>query len=102
TRISALTSPLSLPDALPISVDELFAQPLRGVHGRVSPGEQVLGCHLTMLVGLSESDAHREGKVLPRRQGYERLAPARGPRIGRRSEEHTSELQSRSDLVCRL
>src|SRR2546421_7880449 len=23
-------------------------------------------------------------------------------RIGRRSEEHTSELQSRSDLVCRL
>src|SRR5206468_10918755 len=24
------------------------------------------------------------------------------PRPGRRSEEHTSELQSRSDLVCRL
>src|SRR2546428_13381720 len=24
------------------------------------------------------------------------------PRCGRRSEEHTSELQSRSDLVCRL
>src|SRR2546428_6566150 len=24
------------------------------------------------------------------------------PRVGRRSEEHTSELQSRSDLVCRL
>src|SRR5206468_11642657 len=28
---------------------------------------------------------------------------ARGPRVGEaRSEEHTSELQSRSDLVCRL
>src|SRR2546428_3081694 len=26
----------------------------------------------------------------------------RWARIGRRSEEHTSELQSRSDLVCRL
>src|SRR2546428_8660475 len=25
-----------------------------------------------------------------------------GPRISSRSEEHTSELQSRSDLVCRL
>src|SRR5699024_11761053 len=25
-----------------------------------------------------------------------------GPRQGRRSEEHTSELQSRFDLVCRL
>src|SRR5206468_7024304 len=27
---------------------------------------------------------------------------ARGRPAGRRSEEHTSELQSRSDLVCRL
>src|SRR5438874_6583093 len=26
----------------------------------------------------------------------------RGARAGRRSEEHTSELQSRRDLVCRL
>src|SRR2546421_9598330 len=26
----------------------------------------------------------------------------RGRRLGGRSEEHTSELQSRSDLVCRL
>src|SRR5438034_8833438 len=28
--------------------------------------------------------------------------PSRGPAISRRSEEHTSELQSHSDLVCRL
>src|SRR5206468_11626983 len=40
--------------------------------------------------------AHREGERLI--GGRRRLAdPA-----GRRSEEHTSELQSRSDLVCRL
>src|SRR2546421_1904248 len=37
----------------------------------------------------------------------EELGPDRRPRRGRedvqdRSEEHTSELQSRSDLVCRL
>src|SRR5438034_3283407 len=28
--------------------------------------------------------------------------PAAAPRVRRRSEEHTSELQSHSDLVCRL
>src|SRR2546428_7523436 len=37
-------------------------------------------------------------EVLP---GEVRLAEARGE-TSRRSEEHTSELQSRSDLVCRL
>src|SRR5438874_8462550 len=31
----------------------------------------------------------------------ERAEPPR-PAVGRRSEEHTSELQSRRDLVCRL
>src|SRR2546421_7819064 len=30
------------------------------------------------------------------------MLPAAGSGPGRRSEEHTSELQSRSDLVCRL
>src|SRR5438034_4318698 len=30
------------------------------------------------------------------------VALLRGARIGLRSEEHTSELQSHSDLVCRL
>src|SRR5436309_10589973 len=48
----------------------------------------------------------------PHRGGRARLArgalPGRGrgrhtrPRPGRRSEEHTSELQSRENLVCRL
>src|SRR2546430_3360696 len=40
---------------------------------------------------------------LPRLRGDERAARARGPRAGdARSEEHTSELQSQSNLVCRL
>src|SRR3982750_4982449 len=30
------------------------------------------------------------------------FAPGTGSGAGKRSEEHTSELQSRSDLVCRL
>src|SRR5438874_2878467 len=44
------------------------------------------------------------GHQLDQRQ---RIAPSRGvgaesPASGERSEEHTSELQSRRDLVCRL
>src|SRR5206468_9110136 len=34
--------------------------------------------------------------------GVEHAAPVRDPLVIERSEEHTSELQSRSDLVCRL
>src|SRR5206468_11723371 len=33
--------------------------------------------------------------------GGEALVPAQQKELDRRSEEHTSELQSRSDLVCR-
>src|SRR5206468_12806095 len=43
---------------------------------------------------------HRRGR-LDRVVG-DRAASAPGPVAGGRSEEHTSELQSRSDLVCRL
>src|SRR2546421_1802824 len=45
------------------------------------------------------SRRHAEGRARPHGgRGRERALP----REGRRSEEHTSELQSRSDLVCRL
>src|SRR2546421_3724762 len=44
---------------------------------------------------LAGSDVERAQKTL-------RLHTGRGPRAAARSEEHTSELQSRSDLVCRL
>src|SRR5206468_8200653 len=37
-----------------------------------------------------------------RRLRFRPGAGAGSNRLGRRSEEHTSELQSRSDLVCRL
>src|SRR5206468_12038635 len=65
---------LSLHDALPISGGggALRAHPLRRSRPRGSPG-------------AAARDGRRDG--------------ASGPR---RSEEHTSELQSRSDLVCRL
>src|SRR5438034_6273836 len=46
--------------------------------------------------------AERHEQILER--NVEPLAPdiVLGERIGERSEEHTSELQSHSDLVCRL
>src|SRR5439155_25416436 len=80
---------LSLHDALPISEaanvvsDERIsrkthAQQCRRAHGNVIPGRQVV--------------AGPRGRVA--------LRP--GIRGARRSEEHTSELQSRGHLVCRL
>src|SRR6266567_5303608 len=53
-------------------------------------------------------EASADGLVVPLQadlfdQGLERYGPRRGPSSGpRRSEEHTSELQSQSNLVCRL
>src|SRR2546428_7505314 len=54
---------------------------------------------------LGRTDPHPDGILrAARRRGGHRLS-GRGARLGGeavRSEEHTSELQSRSDLVCRL
>src|SRR5215204_4425296 len=49
----------------------------------------------TALYGLQRQTAPELGAIM----GDERV---RGRGVGRRSEEHTSELQSHSDLVCRL
>src|SRR5206468_7432121 len=84
-------STLSLHDALPIS-RELRDEAVDLVGGVV----------------VDEADAHRVFRVRQLLPQAERVpavvrphaVPAR--RHGRRSEEHTSELQSRSDLVCRL
>src|SRR2546430_14576888 len=75
---------LSLHDALPISIDEdaFFAG-----NGRC----QAIHRHLHAGHGIRRMQAQeRRRKKIPR-----------SLRIGR-SEEHTSELQSQSNLVCRL
>src|SRR2546430_13587177 len=76
---------LSLHDALPIS---LGVYHLRGVRRSVSGHDR----------------AHRQDRrhaTSPHAHG--RIGAARGPaRDDERSEEHTSELQSQSNLVCRL
>src|SRR3712207_9250421 len=74
---------LSLRDALPISRDHGAARDRARGRGRRGGGRGARG---------GWPDARRR----PRRPG-ERVRPA-----GDRSEEHTSELQSRQYLVCRL
>src|SRR5438874_13702425 len=67
---------LSLHDALPISKLQLHRQQLR---------------------------RHHRARTICRPNRHRRLAQKSAARpIARRSEEHTSELQSRRDLVCRL
>src|SRR5699024_11329412 len=50
-----------------------------------------------------KSCSHRSGKKVPRQGDHTTaLLTAAPPSVELRSEEHTSELQSRFDLVCRL
>src|SRR5205807_8343169 len=88
---------LSLHDALPISVrnDNLRRRPRRA---------ELFGCRLWHCL---QADAGgkwqlaRKGPVSVRRRRW-RSTQRSGLRCARRSEEHTSELQSPCNLVCRL
>src|SRR5204862_1047182 len=85
---------LSLHDALPISAATIDFRPRasREKQRRDLPGddEENPGCRLPDRRGAGPSLSSRARTV----------AILQFP--GRRSEEHTSELQSRRDLVCRL
>src|SRR5437588_9480746 len=54
------------------------------------------------LGGMGRADARRAARRAGRRRGRGRLGRVREFGSRSRSEEHTSELQSHSDLVCRL
>src|SRR5207253_11277029 len=89
---------LSLHDALPISALEVRAcraglaaqQLVCGTPGRLDQGDVALG--------IGETQQRHSG--LPRAEKLARAADAKI--LARRSEEYTSELQSRGHLVCRL
>src|SRR5206468_6667220 len=86
---------LSLHDALPICRDR--GEPAPAAHRGDRPLLPAPGRPRDPTRGEPRGD---------RRAARRRPDPAhrdlRGQRRGDRSEEHTSELQSRSDLVCRL
>src|SRR3712207_8122898 len=73
------------------------------------PPRSTLFPYTTLFRSAVLADAERQGfQPLERQEGVERaecstqVAQQRGARLDDRSEEHTSELQSRQYLVCRL
>src|SRR5206468_10303404 len=82
--------PLSLHDALPISTPPTPAPPCRPATSR-SCSPPTTAPHSSSVTRRSPTPSCTPGPT---------GSPARSSRA--RSEEHTSELQSRSDLVCRL
>src|SRR5256884_5309312 len=89
--------PLPLHDALPISSSKVVLQPLKHVSaaGHRSPRPR-RAAQEASTPGQASPPTARSGSSTRRW----RWARARRPRS--RSEEHTSELQSRLHLVCRL
>src|SRR5690606_39447436 len=77
-----------------------YAGTTRGITGacrlRAASAGGLRGLPAHTAVGAASAGLHRE----PAAAGPQR--PARGGGRRRRSEEHTSELQSRENLVCRL
>src|SRR5206468_10435926 len=93
---SPATSTLSLHDALPICQD---ASPLRRMPGvRVFRPEP----HAAGVDERHKSETDGKHRCEHRRAEIRSQLRVAVKRRVARSEEHTSELQSRSDLVCRL
>src|SRR5690606_41444002 len=93
---------LSLHDALPI-FDQLAT--LEDQQGG-DAADTVLGRDLGVGVDVELDDLQLAVELVSdglhvRSEGTAGAAP-RGPEVHERSEEHTSELQSRENLVCRL
>src|SRR2546430_8889311 len=86
-------SPLPLPDALPICAEG--SQPFLSLRN-IGQHQRVIPC----LIRRHRADQHRR-KAPSTHLQPECLVDAQ-PELPGRSEEHTSELQSQSNLVCRL
>src|SRR5699024_11877599 len=83
------TSTLSLHDALPISVDCAYRFKVYQIIATIRPPSVTDTSRLTAVVSVGTGTAAFSSKC-------------KNNRSTTRSEEHTSELQSRFDLVCRL
>src|SRR5699024_11986135 len=94
-------STLSLPDALPISERRLLEVLVEQPNQVVSREDLIAG----LTHDVYDFDTHRLDSLIHRlRRKVSRVLGISLPLndVRGRSEEHTSELQSRFDLVCRL
>src|SRR2546430_10894615 len=69
------------------------------------PPRSTLFPYTTLFRSPRRGDARRQADVSAAAEDLPHLVRVRGPRAAcgpQRSEEHTSELQSQSNLVCRL
>src|SRR5690606_40725963 len=98
TPSAAANSTLSLHDALPISYGTEQADVGAG---RADGGEERQAL-LELLFLTGDGDAHGSVHRIHDRIGVHALLLAQTGEFLERSEEHTSELQSRENLVCRL
>src|SRR5690606_41737935 len=94
--------PLSLHDALPISA-RAFRTLQRQLRHRARRIAELLRLRATQR--MLDRPMHQQVRIAPDRRGEVRVRLQREAEVAdvlRRSEEHTSELQSRENLVCRL
>src|SRR5258706_4472045 len=87
------------PQALKKSLFQ-FIETLPKVEG--TPGEVLTGRDLAQLLNVADKEAQKRGDQYIASELFLLAAVADKGETGRRSEEHTSELQSLTNLVCRL
>src|SRR5206468_9119002 len=101
TSATSDISTLSLHDALPICAAEDVRVAMEECGPQsVTDHENGRGVGPRILFGEGASRQRRYAKGL--KHAWSHRGPGKFLGIPPRSEEHTSELQSRSDLVCRL
>src|SRR5690606_41372304 len=89
---------LSLHDALPILLFHVDTLEILGVHCFGAEAAEII--HIGQAIMCQKGEGNNIGYFLNTTFNYPTMAEAY--RIAARSEEHTSELQSREKLVCRL
>src|SRR5207249_5655488 len=102
TRPTAQLAPLSLHDALPILRTPAKGAPVAWVGpdgGKVNASMQLAGRRLAQTFTSADGRRVNDYTLSPDGRMLTMQVTETSPR---RSEEHTSELQSRFDLVCRL
>src|SRR5207302_10428997 len=97
---------LTTPSVLLLFAPHVHPRPPPSFPTRRSSDLHCAACHCAACHGAASDGAASDGRASPDHGGTDILERAHSPMRRRylqlRSEEHTSELQSRENLVCRL